>query len=186
MADCKRSNIPQVCVLLGALAVMPATARPQETSAPAPNPIQQLAWLVGGTWTTREQASDGAPPLEVRLDCRWSGTKNAILFDVSFFSAGRETPQYDGMYVWHPGKGKFVLWQVNRKGEVAEGELVLNGKEMDQTARVSHPDGSAHFLKAHYTRLDDNSFRFKAFFRLAESDAWQDALDVVYKRSPSP
>lgn len=161
-------------------------ARAQQASAPAPNPIQQLAWLVGGTWIAHEEASGGAPPPEVRLNCRWSGTKKAIFYDVSFLSGGRETPQYDGMYVWHPGRGKFVLWQVNRKGEVAEGEVVVSGKEMDQAVRISHPDGSAHFLKAHYTRLDDNTFRFKAFFRLAESDPWQDAIDLVYKRTPTP
>jgi len=152
---------------------------------PTANPLDQLGWLAGGTWTAEEPASNG-PPLTVRLHCRWAPTNKAILFDVNFFSAGRETPQYDGMYVWHPGKGKLVLWQVNRKGEVAEGELTLNGREMDQTVHVSHPDGTAHFLKAHYTRLGDDSFRFKAFFRVSESDPWQEALELVYTRGPKP
>ncbi len=69
---------------------------------------------------------------------------------MSFVSSGKEIPQYDGMFVWHPGKKTLTLWQVNRKGEVAEGELTVNGEEMDQSVRVSHLDGSAHFLKAHY------------------------------------
>ncbi len=181
-----RYGFAGVLLLLTAVSMAggaPAGAR--QTAPPAANPIEQLAWLVGGTWTTQEEGAGGAP-LVVRLNCRWAPTKNAILFDVSFLSAGRETPQYDGMYVWHPGKEKLVLWQVNRKGEVAEGELTANGKEMDQTVHVSHPDGTAHFLKAHYTRLDDNAFRFKASFRLSESDAWQDAVDLVYRRNPSP
>ena len=171
---------------LGLLVLLPVLvfwrARAQQPT-PAPNPLDALGWLVGGTWTTQEKTDEGSPLL-VRLNCKWSPTKNAILFDVNFLSAARETAQYDGMYVWHPGKGKFVLWQVNRKGEVAEGELTVNGTEMDQTVRVSHPDGKVHFLKAHYTRLDDDSFRFKAWFRLSESDPWQDALDIVYKRAP--
>jgi hypothetical protein len=186
MAGIRRSSLAKVLLLVAAASIASgAPARDGQSTAPAANPIEQLAWLVGGTWTTQEQNSDG-PPLVVRLNCRWTGTRNAILFDVSFLSGDKETSQYDGMYVWHPGKGKFVLWQVNRKGEVAEGELTVNGQEMDQTVHVSHLDGSAHFLKAHYVRLNDNAFRFKASFRVSESDAWQDAVDLVYKRNPAP
>jgi hypothetical protein len=145
--------------------------------------LEELAWLAGGTWTA-EEASTSGPPLTVRMNCRWAPTHNALLFNVSFLSAGKETPQYDGMYIWHPAKGKLVLWQVNRKGEVAEGELTAHSGEIDQTVQVSHPDGTAHFLKAHYTRLDENSFRFKASFRVSESNPWQDAVDLVYRREP--
>jgi hypothetical protein len=166
--------------MLFLLTLSPAQAQEQR---PPANPLDAMAWLVGDTWTTQEQTGDGSPLL-VRLNCRWSPTKNAILFDVNFLSAGRETAQYDGMYVWHPGKGKIVLWQVNRKGEVAEGELTVDGKEMDQTVRVSHPDGKVHFLKAHYTQLGENAFRFKASFRLSEADAWMEAVDLVYRRAP--
>jgi len=185
MAEIRRCFLGRVFLLLAAVSIAGgAPARAQQSTAPAANPIEQLGWLVGGTWTAQEQADDGSPLL-VRVNCRWSGTRNAILFDVNFLSGSRETAQYDGMYVWHPGKGKFVIWQVNRKGEVAEGELTVNGQELDQTVHVTHLDGSAHFLKAHYTRLDGNAFRFKASFRLSESAEWQDALNLVYKRNPT-
>ena len=150
----------------------------------AANPLEQIAWFVGGTWTAEEKASDGSTLL-VKLNCRWADTRQAILFKVSFVTGGKETPQYDGMYVWHPGKKTLTLWQVNRRGEVAEGELTVNGDEADQVVRVSHPDGTAHFLKAHYQRLNNDAFRFKAFFRRSESDPWQDALDIVYRRQPA-
>ena len=162
-----------------------APSRPQQAAAAPEHHLDQLAWFVGGVWTA-EEPSDQGPPLVVHLVCDWSGTRNALLFHVTFLSQGREIPQYDGMFVWHPGKQKFVLWQVNRKGEVAEGELTINGKDMDQTVRVTHLDGSQHFLKSHYTRIDDNSFRFNAQFRLWESAPWQEALDLVYKRQPGP
>ncbi len=177
-----------LAALLVALPAFPGAAArscPGQMGAATERPLDQLGWLAGGVWTTEEQ-SDQGPPLVVHLACHWSGTRNALMYQVSFLSQGRETPQYDGMYVWHPGKGKLVLWQVNRKGEVAEGELTVDGKEMDQMVRVAHLDGSAHFLKAHYTRIDDNAFRFKAQFRLSESAPWQEAIDLVYKRRPSP
>jgi len=156
-------------------------SRSQQAATAPEHLLDQLGWLVGGVWTA-EEPSDQGPPLVVHLACNWSGTRNALLFHVTFLSQGHETPQYDGMYVWHPGKQKFVLWQVNRKGEVAEGELTISGKEMDQTVHVAHLDGSEHFLKAHYTLIDDNAFRFKAQFRPSESAPWQEALDLVYKR----
>ena len=88
------------------------------------------------------------------------------------------------MFIWHSAKKKLTLWQVNRKGEVAEGELTINGSEMDQTVRVSHLDGESHFLKAHYRRLNNNAFQFTAFFRLSETAEWKDVLDIVYRRQP--
>jgi hypothetical protein len=174
-----------LALALAAVTVPGAGARavPSQAAGANQSPIEQLSWLVGGTWTAEEPSSEG-PPLRVQLTCRWSSTRNAILFEVSFSSAGRETPQYDGMYLWHPGKRRFVLWQVNRRGEVAEGELTISGKEMDQEVRVVHPDGSLHFLQAHFMRMDDNAFRFQAHFRLAENAPWQDALDIVYRRQP--
>ncbi len=173
-------QIHLIC-LAAVLTVAGAQALLAQNPPAAVNPLEQLAWFVGGTWTAEEKAPDGSSLL-VKLNCFWADTRGAILFKVSFLSGGKETPQYDGMYVWHPEKKKFVLWQVNRKGQVAEGELTVNGEEMDQLVRVIHPDGSLHFLKSHYTRLNRDAFRFKALFRMSESAEWQDALDIVYKR----
>ena len=156
----------------------PAAVKP----AAAENPIERLGWIVGGTWTTEEKNDDGGT-LTVKLVCTWAETRQAVLYKVSFEAGGKDTPQYDGMYVWNQEKKKFTLWQVNRKGEVAEGEVTVNGEEMDQLVRVVHPDGGLHFLKAHYTRVNQDEFRFKAWFRLSETAEWQDALDIVYKRS---
>ncbi len=165
--------------------MLPRAASPgaPAQSVPAGSPLDELGWFVGGTWTAEEEGSDGSALL-VKMNCHWAENKNAILFNVRFVSGGKEIPQYEGMFVWHPGKRKLVLWQVNRKGEVAEGELTVEGKEMRQTVRVSHPDGKEHFLKANYERLGNDAFRFKAYFRLSESAEWQDALDLVYKRQP--
>ncbi|GEM_PF-4496417 len=176
----------RLAVCLVAVCAFVAGHGPVWAQSPATpsNPLEQIGWFAGGTWTAEEKASDGSTLL-VKMNCYWGDTRHALLFKVSFVAGGRETPQYDGMFVWHPGKKTLTLWQVNRHGEVAEGELTVNGEEMDQVVRVSHPDGGAHFLKARYQRLNNDAFRFKAFFRLAESDPWQDAVDVIYKRQPA-
>lgn len=161
-----------------------------QTPATAPKPaadsrpIDQLSWFVGGTWTTEEKNGNGGTLL-VKFTCTWAETKQALLYKVSFEADGKETPQYDGMFVWNPEKKAFNLWQVNRKGEIAEGTMTVNGNEMDQLVRVVHPDGGLHFLKAHYTHINQDQFQFKAWFRLSEAADWQDALDIVYKRPPA-
>jgi hypothetical protein len=175
-------------LLLLVTAAYPAT-RPivdavELAGAAAANPLHRLGWLVGGTWTAEEKAADGSP-LVVKLRCRWGDTGQAILFRVGFIANGAETPQYDGMFVWHPGRSGLTLWQVDRKGQVAEGEVTGAGDELDQVVRVSHPDGSMHFLKAHYRRQGRDAFHFKAFFRPSETAAWRDAVDVVYVRRPA-
>ena len=174
-------------LLLLATATYPAT-RPvvdavESAGAAAEGPLHRLGWLVGGTWTTEEKAADGRP-LVVKLRCRWGDTGQAIFYRVGFIANGAEIPQYDGMFVWHPGRSRLTLWQVDRKGQVAEGEVTGAGDELDQVVRVSHPDGSMHFLKAHYRRQGRDAFRFKAMFRPSETAAWRDALDVVYVRQP--
>jgi hypothetical protein len=36
-----------------------------------------------------------------------------------------------------------------------------SGDEFDQVVRVSHRDGSVHFLEAHYRRENRDAFRFQ-------------------------
>jgi hypothetical protein len=176
------------CLVLVPRAAVPAT-RPvgemaEAASSAGDSPLRKLGWLVGGTWIAEEKTAEGKV-LIVKMRCRWADTGHAILFRVGFASDGAETPQYDGMFVWHPGRNKLTLWQVSRKGEVAEGEVTGSGDEFDQVVRVSHPDGSVHFLKGHYRREKRDAFRFRAFFRTSETAAWRDALDIVYRRPPT-
>lgn len=175
------------CLALLASQGFPATrpvSEPGELgSSPAESPLKRLGWLVGGTWLAQQTADDGSV-LSVKLRCRWADTGNAIVFRAAFASARGETPQYDGMFVWHPGRKRLTLWQVDRKGEVAEGDVMSRNGEFEQIVRVSHPDGSVHFLKGHYRRLKPDEFRFRAFFRTSETAPWRDALALVYKRPP--
>ena len=166
-------------------ATRPAGELGEAGGSPVDSPLKKLGWLVGGTWVAEEKAADGGVVV-VRLRCRWADTGHAILFRVGFVAnGGAETPQYDGMFVWHPSRNKLTLWQVDRKGEVAEGEVTGSGDDFDQVVRVSHRDGSVHFLKAHYRRENRDAFRFQAFFRTSETAAWREALDVVYRRPPA-
>lgn len=171
-----------VVSLAAVVGTTPAQHAPAAQPEPAPpEALAPLAWMVGGTWVGEEIGADGSP-LRVLMKCRWSDTRNAILFDLAYDSAGKRTPQYDGMYLWHPGRKRLTLWQVNRRGQVAEGELQPSGNTFDQLVRVDHPDGRKHFLKVRFQLLDKDTFHFKGFFRLSEDAAWQDAVEVVYRR----
>ena len=166
--------VPAIHAQVGAAPAVPATSA--EGIAP-------LAWMVGGTWVGEEPGAGGAT-LKVLMTARWAETRNAILFDVAFESAGKRTAQYNGMFLWHPGRKKLTLWQINRKGEVAEGEVFPSAGVIDQTVSVDHLDGTRHFLKVRYRLLDKDTFHFKGFFRLREDAPWQDAVEVTYRRQP--
>ena len=166
------------------LAGAPAAAgySPQAAAPDAATRLEPLAWLVGGTWTTEEPDAVGGRQ-RVFVRGRWAPTRSAILFDVSYESAGRTVAQYDGMYLWHPGRRALVLWQVNRKGEVNEGTLsVTPAGDLEQVSRTDHPDGSVHFTKVTYHRIGPDDFRFVALFRASEAQPWQPALDLLYHR----
>ncbi len=146
------------------------------------SPLEQIGWVVGGIWTAVEPGDGKTPGTTVKLTCSWGETRQAILFRASYVTEGKDTPQYDGMYIWHPGKGKIVLWQVSRKGEVAEGEASVKDGGLHQEVRVSRPDGGVHFTRSDMVRLGADSFSFRAWFKPNEAAEWVQVLDLVYRR----
>ena len=166
--------------LAGAQAPAGATAAPPTPAAAAG--LAPLAWMVG-TWAGEEKGPNNTTLLVV-INARWSETRHAIVFDVYFESGGTRTPQYDGMFLWHPANNKITLWQVNRQGQVAEGDMVTAdaGKTFDSMVRVAHVGGGQHFLKTHYKLLDADAFHFKGYFRVKDGEAWKDAVEVTYRR----
>jgi len=158
-----------------------AVASAPDQSTVRPNPIQQIAWMVGGVWLAEEK-TDGCTPTTMKLSFYWGKTKNSILYNLSVGSGANWEWQYDGMFVWRPDEKKIKLLQVDDKGEVAEGQLLVNSDEIEQTVRSVHPNGGAHFLKTHYTRVGADSFRIKAYTRSSEAEEWKPALDLLYRR----
>src|SRR5262245_836599 len=154
-------SLPMILELIGPFArrlmlgvVLAASPKTPVVAKIEPKPldtIDAIGWFVGGTWITEEKQPDGTS-LTVRLRCRWSGTRRAILYDLDFLSRGTATPQYDGVYYYDPDKRTIVSWQVNRTREIAHGVLTGTPNDLRQETRVSHPDGTEHFLQSRIER----------------------------------
>ena len=151
-------------------------------SPPAPSPMDALAWMAGGKWTAEEK--DGDRLLRVEMNCRRSENRQAILFEVSYLTAeGRVVPQYQGMYVWHPVKKAFLLWQVNRDGNIAEGEMREEDGKWTQHSLVTESGGGTHELRTVMQRTGEDMLHLKGYFRAKETDSWTDAVDLIFRRA---
>src|SRR5262245_58852939 len=67
------------------------------------DPLEPLAWAVGGTWAADIKTSNGEP-LHVEAIFDRSRHKKAITYFVTFKTKDKSVTQYEGTYFWHPGK----------------------------------------------------------------------------------
>ena len=73
-------------------------------------------------------------------------------------------------------------WQVDENGQVGTATISLTPAGLEQTTRIAHRDGKAHFTKTRLERIDANSFRLVGMFRPANSETWMPAIDQIYRR----
>jgi hypothetical protein len=70
------------------------------------NPLNQLAWMVGGTWNADAPQGPDGKPFHAEWKGRWGANHRTIEFTVWFRTEGKLVPIYSGLYAWHPGKKK--------------------------------------------------------------------------------
>ena len=175
-------------LLFAALLVAPLSIVPlhrgAETERQAANaPLDTLAWLVG-RWTTMEPGEKG-DSIRVVMECRWSSTKNAILYTVTTTpaSTGKTSPYYDGAYFADPEHNAFASWQVDNHGNVGRATVQLTAKGFEQTTHIAHPDGKFHETRTTLERSTPRAFRLVGFFRPQGGEKWMPAIDQVYRRT---
>lgn len=165
----------------GAQSSTPPTSKAQK-NAPQ-KPIDALAWLEGGTWTAQEKSLNGAATLEMAF--RFEENHQAIAWEMIHRGAdGKAVPQYETFCAWHPAKKTFVVWQVDRSGDLGDGELTIENEVVTQVMHVAIAGGGTQDLRTIWQRVDDNTLHVQAQFRMNEHDGWKQSLDVVFHRSP--
>jgi hypothetical protein len=167
-----------VAIAICLLICLPVGSSAEPPSIPAG--LAPMSWLVGN-WRGEEPNPDGSTTV-VEIHIQPAPNAQALLYDVWFTHAGARSAQYVGMYVWHPARSEITLWQVNPRGEVGEGVVTSEGSKLVQVLHVTHPDGTAHDIRASYTRRDNGAFTFDAEFRTSASAAWQHAITLTYRR----
>jgi hypothetical protein len=167
-------------LLLTVLLLATLTPAQQKPAAePAPQ-IDQLLWMVGD-WQTTEKSDAG--DLLVHLSAHKSENQQAILYYVWFEKDGKITPQYNGMYYWHPGEKTFKVLQVDSHGAVGEGTYEQTGNRVTQLVKTVSDKGSME-LKSEW-EIRPREFHFVAQFRTEGKTDWAPALDITYTRMES-
>ncbi len=144
------------------------------------HPLEQLAWLVGGTWIAETTTPDGNTAT-VEATYRWADHRQAIQYTLLRRSAGKVQPALEGICGWHPVKKQLVLWEMDAKGSLTEGTVTVKEGGQHHEEVIYGADGSTLPVRAEITRDGDDSFLFRA---LVEKDGeWTEVFRSTYRRA---
>jgi hypothetical protein len=147
------------------------------------DPLEPLAWAVGGVWAADIKTGDGSP-LRVEATFRRLGHKKTITYDVVFKTNDKSYSQYEGTYFWHPGKKAITLMEVSAQGNTTEGVLIPEGTMLVQRNVHTQADGTVQEQRVEIVRQGDDAFAFEAFVK--KEGAWARAVGFTYNRVKGP
>jgi hypothetical protein len=149
---------------------------------PAGDPLAALGWLVGGTWVAEIQNS-GGQPMRVESRFEWAEHGRALKYVIHFKAGDRVTPQYEGVYFWHPGKKQITMIQTDRNGNLTESVATMDGTTLKQENVATQSDGTSRPQRISVARRGDDAFDFKA---LVQRDGeWVEGAGFTYRRQRS-
>jgi hypothetical protein len=163
--------------------LMPAAAiaqAPPRDQTPAPNPVEALAWLVGGIWSAESKLPDGSPAT-IEATFHWAGHRRALKYSLVRRSGGRVLPSVEGICGWHPARKTLVLWEMDQDGNLTESTLRAEGPKVSYDEVIYGADGSVLPVRAEAVREGDDRFVFKA--SVEKDGAWPVVFEAVYQRA---
>ena len=170
-----------ICVL----AVLACFTGPlnSETQPAAPNPIDQLSWLMGGKWTAEGEKGPDGKPFYVEARFRQADNHQGLEFTTWFLTDGKLVPVYSGLYAWHPAKKKFTFLYTDDKGVLTEGEAAWSGNHLEQEFQIIGVDAVAHTYRSTIVRTGDDDYDWNVRHQ-DKSGAWVVIFGLKYKRKP--
>src|SRR5208283_4343869 len=127
----RRVVVSLVVVLLG----LAGPLRSQSQAADQ-NPLNQLAWMMGGKWTAEGDNGPDGKPFHVECKLNWTENHRGMKFTTWFLIDGKLVPVYEGMYAWHPVKKKFSFLYTDKEGNLTEGEATMTGDHLEQEFQI--------------------------------------------------
>lgn len=174
----KRRVFGGVCVAV-LLAGAATVAKPQ-SQAPAENPLNQLAWMVGGKWVADGDKGPDGKPFHVESTIEWGDNGHAIKFTTRFREDGKLVPVYTGIYAWHPGKKAIVFLYTDNHGSLTEGQAIVTGDRMEQEFQITGADGVARPLRSTIVRRGPDDYDWAVLHQ--KDGAWTEMFALKYKR----
>jgi hypothetical protein len=169
-----------VCFFAAALIAVGVPALGLRAQTPPPNPLEQIAWLVGGKWVADGDKGPDGKPFHVESQVRWGDNGRAIQFTTRFNHEGKLVPIYSGIYAWHPAKKKLVFLYTDNTGELTEGEATMDGDRLEQEFSMVGLDGVTRPFRSTIIRRGPDDYDWSV---LREKDgAWTVMFALKYKR----
>jgi len=141
--------------------------------------LEDLAWLVGGTWVAGGATAAGTPAT-TEVVYRWTSGRKAIAYSlVRRDQTGAVDTTLEGLCAWHPEQQRVVLWEVDSQGNVTEG-VFGEGGHLDEV--IHGADGTRRPVRSVIVRRGDGRFRFTA--SVERGGAWVTVFEADYSRKP--
>jgi hypothetical protein len=170
-----------LCVSIAMILFVLAPPVRAEDQAADNNPLNQLAWMIGGKWKAGGEKGPDGKPFHVEWSSHWGDNHRTIKFSAWFLKEGKLVPVYDGLYAWHPAKKRFVFLYTDNQGNLTEGEAVANGDHLEQHFQIVGTDGNARPFRSTIVRRGPDEYDWTV---LHEKDGkWEVLLGLKYKRS---
>lgn len=148
-------------------------------AASSENPLDEIAWLVGGTWVAESKTPEASPvTTEAAFD--WASHKKAILYSIVRKYENKTVPTLEGVCAWHPGKKQLVLLEVDNEGNLTESIVTVYGTKVSYEELIYQASGTTQPVRAQTTREGEDAFIFSA--SVPQEGEWRDVFLARYKR----
>ena len=171
--------IKRTITMVGLACVLCFFVAAQEPTPPA-KPIDALAWLVGGVWTT--DASKLAPNM-VRIETRyvWSDNNTFIRFTTHFVMKEGTLKNYDGQFFWDPAAKSLRMWYMSARNETTDGTVTVDGDTFRFDFTGTNFEGKPADLRVTLLRKNHDFYTWQ--LQEKASDGWKEMAKLDYARS---
>jgi hypothetical protein len=148
------------------------------------NPVDQLAWMVGGKWTAEGDKGPDGKPFHVETKFSLAENHRGILFTTWFLIDGKLVPTYEGIYAWQPAEKKFKFLYTDNEGTLTEGTAAWESDALEQEFEIVEPDGAAHTFRSTVKRTGPDDYDWNVR-QQGKDGAWVVLFGLKYKRKPA-
>ena len=170
-----------LCAL--ALVLMLGCALPSRAEGQAKNPLDQLAWMIGGKWEADGDKGPDGKPFHVEWSCHWGANHRTLEFTTWFRIGGKLVPVYNGFYAWDPSKKKLIFVYTDNEGALTEGEAVMNGDKLEQDFHIAQVDGTVRHFRSTIVRQGSDNYDWDV--QSQKDGRWTVMFSLKYRRSKS-
>ena len=147
--------------------------------AKSPGPLNQIAWLTGGTWVA-ELKDDQGVPLRIENRMRWSDNGQLIKFVTTFISHNKAEVHYEGIYAWDASRKQISFWYTDREGNLTQGTAAMAGETLTQDFAITHLNGNSDKLRSLIVRDAPDSYAWSVMGQ--KDGSWNEIFHLRYTR----